>query len=138
MSGEMNVLIMAFTLLVMAGAVTLILKHQMKKEVQVQIKKKQEHLEMHYLSNEIKEMMFQLTTRHFEDRMGSKEVHERELNKRIQLKKALRGCSNGSMEDKSYIIDFIADLLKPIWSRKMKWIRSWIFKARISVSQGQV
>jgi len=112
MDNQLNLILIITILIITAMLVALIINKQMKKEVINQILKNHEHLDLSFLTSEIKEMMFQLTTRQFEDHIGSKETYERELNKRIELKKALKGCSNGSYEDKAYIIDYIGDLLK--------------------------
>jgi len=112
MSSHINLIVSILILIIVVAVVIIVYRRQMKKEVISQIIRNQEHLEFNYLLSEIKEMMFQLTTKHFEDFLGSKEIYERELNKRVELKKALKGCSNGSYEDKSYIVDYISDLLK--------------------------
>ena len=42
----------------------------------------------------------------------SDEAFKRRLNKRSELKKALKNCTYGSVHDKEYVKDFILDLLK--------------------------
>lgn len=111
--GELlNVILISCIIVIAIVLVVIVLRRQMKKEVMNQMLKNHEHLEMNFLIGEIKEMMFQMTTKQFEHQLGSRETYERELNKRVELKKALKGCSNGSYEDKAYIIDYIGDLLK--------------------------
>lgn len=111
MSYELN-LFLSMVFVVVAGALFfIVIRKQMKQEVTIQMEKNREHLELHYLLNEVKEMMFKMTTRHFDHFLGSKESYERELTKRVELKKALKGCNNGSYEDKAYITDYISDLL---------------------------
>lgn len=93
-------------------------KKQLREEVAIQLERKREHLEIPYLVEEIKEMLFQMTTRHFDTSFTSKESYSRELTKRIELKKALKGCNNGSYDDKAYIIDYISDILQQYLVKK--------------------
>ena len=88
-----------------------IMKKQLDKETERIKSRSRDHLDLDYLQEEIRQLMYQLTTQQFENIFGSKEVYEREINKRTELKKALKGCTNGSLEDKSYINDLISDLL---------------------------
>lgn len=103
-----------FSLFLLSGsllAIGLVMKKQLDRETELIKSRNRDHLELDYLQEEIRQLMYQLTTQQFENIFGSKEVYERELNKRTELKKALKGCTNGSLEDKSYIIDLISDLL---------------------------
>jgi len=111
MSFELNLILSCLLLMGIFLFFFLLIKKQLKEEVTIQLQRKREHLEIPYLVEEIKEMMFQMTTRHFDHYLGSKESYERELTKRVELKKALKGCNNGSYEDKAYITDIISDLL---------------------------
>ncbi len=118
MSNQIEFFLIVILLVISCLLVALIISRQMKKEVLGQIKKSHEQYEINYLINEIKEMMFQLTTQHFTGYSQTNEIYKREITKRVQLKKALKGCSNGSYEDKAYIVDFICDLLKNYYITK--------------------
>ncbi len=107
-----NELVILILLLGCIAFVLLAIRYQMNKGFMEQIHKRHEQFEMAYLTEEIKEKMFHMTNKHFTGFSESSEQYKRELNKRVKLKKALKGCSSGSMEDKSYIIHLISDLLK--------------------------
>jgi pilus assembly protein CpaF len=111
MSYELNVILSGLILLGVILFFFLQFKKQLREEVSIQLEHKREHLEIPYLVEEIKDMLFRMTTRHFDNSFTSKESYARELTKRVELKKALKGCNNGSYEDKAYIIDYISDLL---------------------------
>jgi len=103
-----------FSILLLMGSllgIGLIMKKQLDKETELIQSRNRDHLELDYLQEEIRQLMYQLTTQQFENIFGSKETYEREINKRTELKKALKGCTNGSIDDKSYIVDLISDLL---------------------------
>lgn len=112
MNREINFIISVILLLLGLLAMMFAFRQQLKNEAKVLNKRRVEHLKIPYLIEEIKELLYQLTTTQLDSFIGSKELYERELNKRVSLKKALRGCTNGSDEDKQYIIDVIADLLR--------------------------
>ena len=112
MSEFMNDVVIVITLLVSLIFVYITIRKQVNQDVIDQIQKRHEQFEIDYLVESIKEMMFQLTSKHFVGFSESSEVYKRELNKRVHLKKALKGCANGSTEDKTYIIHLIGDLLK--------------------------
>ncbi len=111
MGQQLNIVFSLFLLSSAATGVVWVIKKQLDKETQLIQSRHRDHLEFEYLQEEIRQLMYQLTTQHFENTFGSKETYERELNKRTELKKALKGCTNGSIEDKSYIIDLICELL---------------------------
>ncbi len=94
------------------GFVFLTMRYQINKGFMEEIHKRHEQFELTFLTEEIKDKMFQMTNKHFTGYAESSELYKRELNKRVKLKKALKGCSSGSLEDKSYIIHLISDLLK--------------------------
>lgn len=89
-----------------------VLFRQFRQIKQGEEKRQLEHLEIPYLLSGIKEMLLQLTSNRMNEFSGSKESYERELNKRALLRKALKNCNVGSLEDKSYIVELIADLLE--------------------------
>lgn len=112
MSYQLNLVLSLLLIGLGAALLIIIIKRQITTEAAKRQVINREHLEMDYLVDEIKQMMVQLSTKYFERLLRSKEDYEREVNKRVELKKALKGCNSGSEEDKNYIIDYISDLLR--------------------------
>ncbi|MBN2220973.1 MAG: Flp pilus assembly complex ATPase component TadA [Vallitaleaceae bacterium] len=112
MLDPLNFFLIALVFLAAALFVTFILIKQFQTVKKVEDKKRLEHLEIPYLLSEVKEMLLQLTSNRMDEFSGSKESYERELNKRALLRKALKNCNVGSLEDKRYIVELIADLLE--------------------------
>lgn len=92
--------------------VGLFLRKQMKTESKERERRDREHLEIDYLLAEVKDLVYQLSSSTFSSSSLAKETYERELNKRISLKKAIKSASSGSVEDKTYVVDFIRDILE--------------------------
>jgi len=60
----------------------------------------------------VKEAINDLTRTNLHELGLSEEGFKRRLNKRSELKKALKNCTYGSRQDKEYVKDFIRDLLR--------------------------
>ena len=70
-----------------------------------------EQFEIPYLIEYVKEYINEATrTNLYELGLDSQEIKKR-LNKRSELKKALKNCSYGSLEDKMYVKDYLIDIL---------------------------
>lgn len=59
----------------------------------------------------VKQALHDLTSSNLHDFGLSEEAFRRRKNKRAELKKALRGCTSGDLRDKTYVKQFMADLL---------------------------
>ncbi|WP_371755451.1 ATPase, T2SS/T4P/T4SS family [Ferviditalea candida] len=59
----------------------------------------------------VKQALHDLTSSNLYDLGLSEEEFRRRKNKRAELKKALRGCTSGDLRDKTYVKQFLADLL---------------------------
>lgn len=64
-----------------------------------------------HLSARIQEKINELTRTNLYDLNLDEESFQRELKKRSTLKRALRQCTYGSVEEKAYVKDFIKDLM---------------------------
>lgn len=60
----------------------------------------------------VKEAINEITRTNLYELGLSEEAFKRRLNKRSELKKALKNCTYGSLEDKDYVKDFIKDILR--------------------------
>ncbi len=112
MDNSTNMWLLGVVILMSIGATVSFLVYQLRREKVEQDNRRREHLDPEALVAIVKETMYRLTTSRFEPSTQSKEAYERELNRRIELKKALKGCTNGSINDKMYIVSFIKDLLQ--------------------------
>lgn len=65
-----------------------------------------------YLLTRVKEAINEMTRSNLHDLGLSEEAYKRRLNKRTALSYALKNCSYGSVLDKQYVKDFIADILR--------------------------
>ncbi|MFC0213871.1 ATPase, T2SS/T4P/T4SS family [Paenibacillus chartarius] len=59
----------------------------------------------------VKKSLHDLTSSNLYDLGLSEEEFRRRKNKRMELKKALRGCTSGDLRDKAYVKQYLADLL---------------------------
>ena len=60
----------------------------------------------------VKQALHELTSSNLIDLGLSEEEFRRRKNKRVELKKALRGCNSGDHRDKAYVKQFMSDLLQ--------------------------
>lgn len=71
-----------------------------------------ERYQFDHLIHFVKEAINELTRTNLYELGLSEEGFKRRLNKRSELKKALKNCTYGSRQDKEYVKDFIRDLLR--------------------------
>ncbi len=64
------------------------------------------------LVNYVRDYINEMTRTNLYELGLDSETFQRRINKRSELKKALKNCLYGSVEDKAYVKDFILDLLK--------------------------
>lgn len=112
MANNLNTWFLGVIVVISIGAIAFLFIRQLRKEKVEQYNRQREHMDPEALVAIVKERMYQLTTSRFEPSTHSKEAYEREMNRRIELKKALKGCTNGSINDKMYIVSFIKDMLQ--------------------------
>lgn len=74
--------------------------------------KESEQYQFEQLVTYVKEAINDLTRTNLYELGLSEEAFKRRLNKRSELKKALKNCTYGSIHDKEYVKDFIQDLLR--------------------------
>ena len=65
----------------------------------------------------IKVRMDEITRTNLMDAGLSEEELKRRKEKKYELKKALKGCTYGDVNDKKYVKELIFDLLHRIWSK---------------------
>ena len=105
---------MILILLVLAGAGYLIMRNLKKKqdekvEEKIQVDDKTYTLEM--MTAFVKKRLDEITKINLYDIGLSEEELKRRKNKKYELKKALKGCTYGDVNDKKYVKELIYDLL---------------------------
>ena len=112
----MRVLNFIMIIIICAGILFVIyriLRKEIKNESR-NLSRNQEDDELYDINNlveYVKNAINEITRTNLFDLGLSAEEYKRRVNKRSELKKALKGCTYGSIEDKRYVKDFINDLL---------------------------
>lgn len=75
------------------------------------ITSEQEHYSIESMMGFVKDTLHELTHSQLSDLGLHEEEYRRRLNKRSELRKALKGCISGDLYDKQYVKQFMADLL---------------------------
>jgi pilus assembly protein CpaF len=80
--------------------------------------KKEEHYDLDFLIEYIKEAINDITRTNLYELGLDAEEFKKRVNKRTALKKALRNCTFGSLEDKTYVKDFIFEILQKTYLKE--------------------
>lgn len=106
----------ALILLVISGFMILLLLYFRRQTaagtVRAQVLEDSEKYQIDQLVIYVKDAINDLTRTNLYELGLSEEDFKRRLNKRSELKKALKNCTYGSIQDKEYVKDFISDLLR--------------------------
>ena len=106
----------ALILLIISGFISLSLLYFRRQKaagtVRIQVIEDSERYQFDRLVVYVKDAINDLTRTNLYELGLSEEAFKRRLNKRSELKKALKNCTYGSIQDKEYVKDFIGDLLR--------------------------
>ena len=101
-------------ILVFAGAVGGLMYYVKKKqnaEVEVEVEKDDKTYSLNMMRDFVKKRLDEITKINLYDIGLSEEELKRRKNKKYALKKALKGCTYGDVNDKKYVKELISDLL---------------------------
>ena len=111
MPGLANILI---SIIIIIGAVIGLmwfLNKNKNAEVEQQIEKDEKSYTLETMKNYVKKRLDEITKVNLYDIGLSEEELKRRKNKKYALKKALKGCTYGDVNDKRYVKELIGDLL---------------------------
>ena len=111
MSVIFNTLLILVVLIVAVVAVAYYINKNKNAEVEQQIEKDDKTYTLETMKNYVKKRLDEITKINLYDIGLSEEELKRRKNKKYALKKALKGCTYGDVNDKRYVKELIADLL---------------------------
>ena len=111
MSVIFNTLLMLVVIIVAIVAVAYYINKNKNAEVEQQIEKDDKTYTLEIMKNYVKKRLDEITKINLYDIGLSEEELKRRKNKKYALKKALKGCTYGDVNDKRYVKELIADLL---------------------------
>ena len=106
-----NILLSIVVLIGAGAAVAYFIKKNKNAEVETEIEKDDKTYTLDQMKNYVKKRLDEITKINLYDIGLSEEELKRRKNKNYALKKALKGCTYGDVNDKRYVKELIADLL---------------------------
>ena len=106
-----NILLSIVVLIGAGAAVAYFIKKNKNAEVETEIEKDDKTYTLDQMKNYVKKRLDEITKINLYDIGLSEEELKRRKNKKYALKKALKGCTYGDVNDKRYVKELIADLL---------------------------
>ena len=106
-----NILLMIIVLVGAAVAVVYFLNKKKNEEVEDTIEKDDKTFTLEKMTEFVKRRLDEITKINLYDIGLSEEELKRRKNKKYELKKALKGCTYGDVNDKKYVKELIYDLL---------------------------
>ena len=106
-----NILLSIVVLIGAGAAVVYFIKKNKNAEVETEIEKDDKTYTLDQMKNYVKKRLDEITKINLYDIGLSEEELKRRKNKKYALKKALKGCTYGDVNDKRYVKELIADLL---------------------------
>ncbi len=107
----MNMLAIILILLIAGFIVVKILVAKKKEEVEVEVEQDDKTYTIEKMTEFVKRRLDEITKINLYDIGLSEEELKRRKNKKYELKKALKGCTYGDVNDKKYVKELIYDLL---------------------------
>ena len=105
-------ILLTFVVIVLAGAgVAYFVKRNKNAEVEEEIEKDEKTYTLETMKNYVKKRLDEITKVNLYDIGLSEEELKRRKSKKYALKKALKGCTYGDVNDKRYVKELISDLL---------------------------
>lgn len=107
----LNTILKIVVLLVAVGAVYYFIRSKQKQKVEETIEMDDKTYTLERMTAFVKQRLNEITKVNLYDIGLSEEELKRRKNKKYELKKALKGCTYGDVNDKKYIKELIYDLL---------------------------
>ncbi|GGH48838.1 hypothetical protein GCM10008014_12960 [Paenibacillus silvae] len=99
------------TMIVMAGLYFIWFKYRAVLREQNEALPEREALTIESLIHQVKHSLHEISHSQLADAGLHEEEYRRRVNQRAEMRKALKGCVSGSISDKTYVKNLIADLL---------------------------
>ena len=106
-----NILLTVVVLVTAIGAIVYYVKKKDKEPVEEEIVKEDKTYDLEQMQDFVKKRLDEITKVNLYDIGLSEEELKRRKNKKYELKKALKGCTYGDVNDKKYVKELIFDLL---------------------------
>ena len=106
-----NILLVIVVLVAAIGAIVYYIKKKEKEPVEEEIVKEDKTFNIEQMQDFVKKRLDEITKVNLYDIGLSEEELKRRKNKKYELKKALKGCTYGDVNDKKYVKELIFDLL---------------------------
>ena len=106
-----NILLVIVVLVAAIGAIVYYIKKKEKEPVEEEIVKEDKTYDLEQMQDFVKKRLDEITKVNLYDIGLSEEELKRRKNKKYELKKALKGCTYGDVNDKKYEKELIFDLL---------------------------
>ena len=105
-------ILLTFVVIILAGAgIAYFIKKNKNAEVEEQIEKDEKTYTLETMRNYVKKRLDEITKVNLYDIGLSEEELKRRKSKKYALKKALKGCTYGDVNDKRYVKELISDIL---------------------------
>ncbi|MCK6076819.1 ATPase, T2SS/T4P/T4SS family [Paenibacillus silvae] len=99
------------TMIVIAGLYFIWFKYRAVLREQNEVLPEREALTIESLIHQVKHSLHEISHSQLADAGLHEEEYRRRVNQRAEMRKALKGCVSGSISDKTYVKNLIADLL---------------------------
>ena len=106
-----NILLVIVVLVAAIGAIVYYIKKKEKEPVEEEIVNEDKTYDLEQMQDFVKKRLDEITKVNLYDIGLSEEELKRRKNKKYELKKALKGCTYGDVNDKKYVKELIFDLL---------------------------
>ena len=106
-----NILLVIVVLVAAIGTIVYYIKKKEKEPVEEEIVKEDKTYDLEQMQDFVKKRLDEITKVNLYDIGLSEEELKRRKNKKYELKKALKGCTYGDVNDKKYVKELIFDLL---------------------------
>lgn len=108
----MNIILMVVVLIISAGLVLYFLNKKKNQEVEEIVEMDDKTYTLEKMTEYVKRRLDEITKINLYDIGLSEEELKRRKNKKYELKRALKGCTYGDVNDKKYVKELIYDLLE--------------------------
>ena len=112
-----NILLVIVVLVAAIGAIVYYIKKKEKEPVEEEIVKEDKTYDIEQMQDFVKKRLDEITKVNLYDIGLSEEELKRRKNKKYELKKALKGCTYGDVNDKKYKRINIRFAFKRIWNK---------------------
>ena len=109
-----NILLMIVVVIAAGAGLAYWFKKNKNAEVEQEIEKDEKTYTLETMKNYVKKRLDEITKVNLYDIGLSEEELKRRKNKKYALKKALKGCTYGDVNDKRYVKELISDLLSKV------------------------